>query len=59
MEKSSLDALIVKFAAEAKHTYDNRTAGDYTWEGLLAKFLYEAIDNGCIFLTRELTGNGH
>lgn len=36
-----MDDLIKKYAAKAGRIYDNRTAGDFTWHGLLADFVRE------------------
>ena len=38
---STTDDLIREYAAEAERIYEARTAGDFTWVGLLAKFARE------------------
>ena len=35
------DTVIAKYAGELRSIYDNRTAGDYTFEGVLTSFLME------------------
>lgn len=40
-EVSTVDEVFRKYADEAKKIYDERTAGDHTWSGLLAAFAFE------------------
>lgn len=37
-----MDALIQKYSDELQKIYDNRTAGDFTFTGVLAEFLNAA-----------------
>lgn len=38
-----INAAIRRFATEAERIYENRTAGDKTWSGLLAEFTREVL----------------
>lgn len=35
----TIDTIVKDFAKKAETIYENRTAGDYTWEGFLSSFL--------------------
>lgn len=41
-----MDELIREYAEIANRIYEDQTAGDYTWNGLLADFVYAAKERG-------------
>ncbi len=41
-DHNPIDDLIDRYAAELRNIYDNRTAGDHTFEGVLADFVMKA-----------------
>lgn len=49
-----LDALIEEYADKAEKVYESRTAGDFTWHGLLSEFSRKArqdripVCGGCL-----------
>lgn len=40
-----INDIVKKYAEDAGRIYTNRTAGDYTWEGLLVSFLREVEES--------------
>lgn len=47
-ERSTMDQLIAEHAQIARAVYENRTAGDMTFTGLLAEFVTDLRDNGLL-----------
>jgi len=45
---SDLDVILKKYAEKCETIYENRTAGDHTWEGVLSSFLRELHEEDII-----------
>lgn len=52
---SKIDELIAEYADKLRQIYDNRTVGDYTFNGLLSEFAHEIVHES-IFRTRTEYG---
>ena len=47
-KRSELDQLLAKHAAIAREVYEKRTAGDMTFTGLFAEFVWDLREKGLL-----------
>ncbi len=47
-DKSEINQLIAKYAGETRDVYEKRSAGDYTFTGLFAEFVWELQEKGLL-----------
>lgn len=53
---TDIDSIVRKYAAKAEQIYESRTAGDYTWLGVLGSMLQE-IPNPTVTLVIDNDGD--